>query len=65
MLFDRNADPHEQHDISDERPDIVEQLDPVAEDHVDFVTENRITIDEKSEDVSPDIKQQLADLGYK
>jgi len=65
VLFDRNVDPHEQHDISDERPDIVEKLDLVAEDHVDFVTENRITIDEKSEDVSPDIKQQLADLGYK
>jgi arylsulfatase A-like enzyme len=65
MLFDRDADPSEQHNICEEYPSVTRDLNSVVKEHIEFVAENRIANGERSEDVSPDIKQQLANLGYK
>lgn len=62
-LYDLHADPGEQTDVSDDRPEVVNELREHLADHDDRL---RTTTEELGDvEMSEEVVQQLRDLGYK
>jgi arylsulfatase A-like enzyme len=65
VLYDLEADPDEQTDVSDTNPDVTERFEAELTDRFDRIRETTASVDIPTFDVDAGTEERLRALGYK